>query len=254
MNTEPTPSEPNPNQSEQDEIAKQAEKARQVEIARQVEQADRFADQLARLANARSHFLEERAKDMNIPKELSDEAFQYFETEQIEAILSRTLDLTSPWTKTGDDETTHEHFDSSGDTFIDTDNGIVQRSENTALRDDPLLEDPPIIESTTAYSINTMGRIERVVETNASELVDHAITHPVDETLNFVNGDDDNQSEDSTDGKAKSDSKPVEIDSSQAKQFVDMFGKVIDEMIEVYKGPYWNISVDTYNDGHFVIE
>ena len=131
MNTQPTPSEPNPNQSEQDEIAKQSEIARQIEIARQVEQADRFADQLLKLANARSHFLEERAKDMNIPKELSDEAFRNFETEQIEAILSKTLDLTSPWTKTGDDETSHDYFDSSGDTFIDTDNGIVLRFENT---------------------------------------------------------------------------------------------------------------------------
>lgn len=254
MNTEPTPSEPNPNQSELDEIAKQAEIARLAEIARQVEQADRFKGLIEKLGNARSNFLEERAKDIDITREQSNKAFQYFESDQIEIILSKILNSSSPWSKTGDGETTHEYFDSSGDTFIDTEKSTVLRGENTARSEDPLLDHSPQIESHMIYEINQMGRIERVVATNASELVDHATTHPVDETFNFLNGDDDNQSEDSTDGKAKSDSKPVELDSSQSKQFVDMFGKVIDEMIEVYKGPYWNISVDTYNDGHFVIE
>jgi len=247
MNTEPTPSEPNPNQSEQDEIAKQAEMARQVEIARQVEQADRFADQLARLANARSHFLEERAKDMNIPKERSDEAFRNFETEQIEAILSRTLDPTSPWTKTGDDETSHDYFDSSGDTFIDTDHGIVLRFENTARIEDQLLDHSPLIESAMTYRINSMGRIERDVETAVEEIIDHATPHPVHGVVNLPTGESISQPEYTTD-------EPVELDSYQAKQFVDMFGKVIDGMIVVYNGPYWNISIDTDHDGHFVIE
>ncbi|MEI6581655.1 MAG: hypothetical protein WCN86_02170 [bacterium] len=241
MNTEPTPNEPNPNQSEQ------AEMARQIEIARQVEQADRFADQLLKLANARSHFLEERAKDMDIPKELSDEAFRNFETEQIEAILSRTLDLTSPWTKTGDDETSHDYFDSSGDTFIDTDNGIVLRFENTARSEDPLLDYSPLVESTMIYRINSMGRIEREVETAVEEIIDHATPHPLHGIITMPSGEVINHPENSTD-------EPVELDGNQARQFVDMLEKAIDGMIMVYSGPYWNISADSDHEGHFVIE
>ncbi|MEI6741983.1 MAG: hypothetical protein WCK71_02590 [bacterium] len=229
MNNEPTPSEPNPNKPIP------------------AEQADRFKGLIEKLANARSHFLEERAKDMDIPKERSDEAFRKFETEQIEVILSKTLELTSPWAKTGDNESSYEYFDSSGDTYIDTEHAVVVRGENTARSEDPVLDYSPLIDTTRTYSINSMGLIEREVETNVEEIIDHATPHPLYGTVTLPSGEVINELEESND-------EPVELDGYQAKQFVDMFENIINSMVEIYKGPYWNISIDTDQDGHFVIE
>ncbi|MSR68378.1 hypothetical protein EXS66_01155 [Candidatus Saccharibacteria bacterium] len=225
MNTEPGPPiEPNP-----------------------IEQAGRFKDLLAKLAQARSNFLDERAKGMDISEERANQAFQNFESDQIEIILSKILNSSSPWSKTSDSNADSEYFDATGDTFIDTERGEVVRGENTARSEDRQLDYSPLVDTSTIYTISPLGLIERQIETSVEETTDHATPHPVHGIINLPSGEVINKPEDTVD-------EPVELDGYQAKQFVDLLEKVIDGVIEVYHEPYWNIAVNTHNEGHFVIE
>ena len=235
MNNEPTPRGPDPDNPER------------AEIAERIEQADRFKGLIEKLGNARRNFLEERAKGMDIPKEQSNEAFKNFESDQIEIILSKILNSSSPWSKASESNTGAEGSDATRDTLIDTDQSTVLRGENTARSEDPLLDHSPQVESTMIYKINPTGRIERDVSTATEEITDHATPHPVHGVVNLPTGEPISQPEYAS-------LETIELDSKQAEQFVDLFEKAIDGMIEVYKGPYWNISKNTHLDGEFVID
>jgi hypothetical protein len=185
----------------------------------------KFSDLIDRLDLIRKNFIKQR-DDQGLSKKELNTAIQNFETKRIEKILVEANRPDFPWQPQSIDDEDAEYYDSTADTFIDTDDKIILRAENTAYYQDA----PSQVEVDRVYNLDPLGKIQISTESSSETDEDEieSMHYPILDEFD---------DEDEVLERAEY----TQLDLNHAKSLTEMLELIVNELEKDYSDPNWYI-------------
>lgn len=192
----------------------------------------KFSDLMDRLELIRKKFIQQRG-EQGLSKKQINSAIQNFETKRIEKILDDANRADFPWQPLDIEDEDSDYYDATADTFIDTDDKVILRAENTAYHQDA----PSQVEVDRVYNLDALGKIQISTE-SSSETDEDDLEREHYPILDQVDIDD----------EILETAEHTQLDLRHAKSFVEMLELIVDELEKDYADPEWYILPHGFSD------